>query len=118
MSQVASTPFVALIITQQADGHVAVLIVLSDRKKETVRQFLETIPKRLRRTMDTTCTDMWEGYVNAVKEFAVAHPKVSLEVVVDRYHIRVTADQVGAQGPPWRSRFFRQVLDDTRQLAG
>jgi len=79
--------FVALITTQQADGHVAVLVVLSDRRKETVRQFLETIPKRLRRTMETACTDMWEGYVNAVKEFAAAHPEVSLAVVVDRYHV-------------------------------
>ena len=79
--------YVAIITTQQADGHVAVLAVLPDRKKKTVRQFLETIPKRLRRTMETACTDMWEGYVNAVKEFAEAHPEVSIEVVVDRYHI-------------------------------
>ena len=79
--------FVAIITTQQADGHVAVLAVLPDRKKETVRQFLESIPRRLRRTMETVCTDMWEGYVNAVKEFAEAHPEVSIEVVVDRYHV-------------------------------
>jgi len=79
--------YVAIITTQQADGHVAVLAVLPDRKKKTVRQFLETIPKRLRRTMETACTDMWEGYVNAVKEFAEAHPEVSIEVVVDRYHV-------------------------------
>jgi transposase len=63
------------------------LVVLPDRKKETVKQFLEIIPKRLRQTMETACTDMWAGYVNAVKEFAAAHPKVSLEVVVDRYHV-------------------------------
>jgi transposase len=79
--------FVAIVTTQQADGHVAVLAVLPDRKKKTVRQFLETIPKRLRRTMETACTDMWEGYVNAVEEFAAAHPEVSIEVVVDRYHV-------------------------------
>jgi len=79
--------FVAIITTQQADGHVAVLAVLPDRKKKTVRQFLETIPKRLRRTMETACTDMWEGYVNAVEEFAAAHAEVSIEVVVDRYHV-------------------------------
>jgi transposase len=79
--------FVAIVTTQQADGHVAVLAVLPDRKKKTVRQFLETIPKRLRRTMETVCTDMWEGYVNAVKEFAAAHLEVSVEVVVDRYHV-------------------------------
>jgi len=79
--------FVAIVTTQQAGGHVAVLAVLPDRKKKTVRQFLETIPKRLRRTMETACTDMWEGYVNAVEEFAAAHPEVSIEVVVDRYHV-------------------------------
>lgn len=79
--------FVAIVTTQQSDGHVAVLAVLPDRKKKTVRQFLETIPKRLRRTMETVCTDMWEGYTNAVKEFAVAHPEVSVDVVVDRYHV-------------------------------
>jgi len=79
--------YVAIITTQQANGHVAVLAVLPDRKKETVRQFLETIPQRLWGTMETACTDMWEGYVNAVKEFAEAHPEVSIEVVVDRYHV-------------------------------
>ena len=79
--------YVAIITTQQADGHVAVLAVLPDHKKKTVRQFLETIPQRLWGTMETACTDMWEGYVNAVKEFAEAHPEVSIEVVVDRYHV-------------------------------
>ncbi len=79
--------FIAIVSTQQTDGHVAVLAVLSDRKKTSVRQFLETIPKRLRRTMETACVDMWEGYSNAVKEFAAAHPEVSINVVVDRYHV-------------------------------
>jgi transposase len=79
--------YVALITTQQADGHVAILTVLPDRKKKTIRQFLETIPRRLWPTMETVCTDMWDGYVNAVEEFAAAHPEVSVEVVVDRYHV-------------------------------
>ena len=78
---------VALITTQQANGHVALVAVLSDRKKETVRQFLETIPQRLRRTMETACSDMWAGYVTALQEFAAAHPEVTLEVGVDRYHV-------------------------------
>ncbi len=30
---------------------------------------------------------MWEGYANAVTEFALAHPEVSIEVVVDRFHV-------------------------------
>jgi len=79
--------YVAIITSQQPDGHVVVLAALPDRKKETVRQFLEDIPPRLWPTMATVCTDMWDGYVNAAKEFAAAHPDVSLKVVTDRYHV-------------------------------
>lgn len=93
--------FIAIVTTQQADGHVAVLAVLPDRKKKTVRQFLETIPKRLWRTMETACTDMWEGYVNAVQEFATAHPEVSIAVVVDRYHV---------------AKNYRKCVDKVRKL--
>lgn len=79
--------FVAIVTTQQTDGHVAILTVLPDRKKETVKQFLESIPKRLRHTMETSCTDMWTGYANAVKEFSADHTEVSIDVVVDRFHV-------------------------------
>jgi len=79
--------YVAIITTKQANGHVALLGILADRKKETVRQFLETIPERLRSTMETVCTDMWDGYVNAAEEFASVHADVSLEVVIDRFHV-------------------------------
>lgn len=79
--------FVAIITTQQTDGHVALLGILADRQKETVRQFFESIPSPLWQTMEKVCTDMWEGYVNAVAEFGKAHPEVSIEVVVDRFHV-------------------------------
>jgi len=79
--------YVAILTTQQFDGHVALLAVLADRQKDTVRKFLETIPQRLWQTMKKVCTDMWEGYTNAVTEFAAAHAEVSVEVVVDRFHV-------------------------------
>ena len=79
--------FVAIISTQQAGGRVALLGVLADRQKETVRQFFENIPKHLWPTLKKVCTDMWEGYSNAVTEFACAHPEVSVEIVVDRFHV-------------------------------
>lgn len=79
--------FVAIVTTQQADGHVALLGVLADRQKETVRQFLESIPEHLWPTIKKVCTDMWEGYANAATEFASAHATVSLEVVIDRFHV-------------------------------
>lgn len=91
---------IAVITTRQANGHVAILAVLPDRQKDSVRQFLETIPARLRLTMHTACTDMWDGYVNAVKEFAAAHADVSLEVVVDRFHV---------------AKNYRQCVDDLRK---
>lgn len=79
--------YAAIITSQQANGQVAILAVLSDRKKETVRQFLDSIPCRLRATIKSVCTDMWEGYIRAVEEFEQAHEEVSLDVVVDRFHV-------------------------------
>ncbi len=105
--------FVAIVTTQQTDGHVAILSVLPDRKKKTVKQFLESIPKRLRQTMETSCTDMWEGYVNAVKEFTADHAEVSIDVVVDRYHVaknyRDCVDKVRKQ----ECRRLKKTLSET-----
>jgi transposase len=79
--------YAAIITTQQAKGQVAILTVLPDRKKETVRQFLDSIPPPLRATVKSVCTDMWDGYITAVQEFEQAHKDVSLVVVVDRFHV-------------------------------
>ncbi len=75
--------FVAVITARSVDGRVTLLTVLPDRKKATVKQFLRSIPRHLRATIDTVCTDMWIGYVNAAKE--VLGAKVT--IVVDRYHV-------------------------------
>lgn len=79
--------YVALITTLHENGQVTILGVLSERKKATVRAFLESIPAELRSTIQQVCTDMWDGYVNAVEEFATAHKDVALEIVVDRFHV-------------------------------
>lgn len=92
--------YVAIITTQQEDGQIVLLGVLSDRKKETVRVFLESIPAHLRPTMQKVCTDMWDGYVNAVEEFSAAHKDVSIEVVVDRFHV---------------ARNYRECVDKVRK---
>lgn len=75
--------YVAIITARQADGNVVLLAVLPDRKKATVKQFLQSIPLQLRATIDTVCTDMWDGYVNAVKEVFGSE----VTIVVDRYHV-------------------------------
>ncbi len=73
--------YVTIITTKTAQG-VAVLGVLGDRKKETVLAFLESIPPELKATIETVCTDMYQGYVTAVEE---ALPGAKL--VVDRFHV-------------------------------
>src|SRR5512135_610214 len=74
--------YVAVISTRDTPGHVAVLAVLPDRRKATVQAFLEAIPAPLKAMIQTVCTDMYDGYVNAVAE---ALPSVT--VVVDRFHV-------------------------------
>ena len=73
--------FVAIVTARTEEG-VRVLAVLSDRKRETVLAFLSHIPSDLKQTIEAVCTDMYLGYVTAVKE---ALPQA--RVVVDRFHV-------------------------------
>ena len=75
--------YVAIITARHADGRIRLLAVLEDRKKATVKAFLQSIPAHLRQTVHTICTDMWEGYVNAAREvFGTA-----VTIVIDRFHV-------------------------------
>jgi len=88
--------YVVIVTARLKDGPVKVLAVLPNREKETVKTFLARIPTRLQRTIHTVCTDMWQAYINAVKE--VLGEAV---VVVDRYHVakkyRDCADKLRTQ---------------------
>lgn len=77
----------AIVTARQDDGTVLILTVLTDRKKKSVVDFLLTIPDRLRPTMHTFCSDMWEGYLSAIADFLAAHPEVKAKIVVDRFHV-------------------------------
>lgn len=72
-----------VIISAKVDDTLTVLAVLPDRKKETVKAFLQSIPTRLSETIKIACCDMYDGYVNAIKE--VFSNKV--KVVIDRFHV-------------------------------
>jgi transposase len=74
--------FVTLVTVPVEDGGVEILAVLADRKKETVTAFLRAIPERLRHTVERACTDMYEGFVNAITEEIPW-----AEVVIDRFHV-------------------------------
>jgi len=60
--------FVVIVPARSVTGEGKVLAVLPDRQQQTVRQFLEAMPKRVKRALRTVCPDMDEGFLNAVKE--------------------------------------------------
>lgn len=74
--------FVTIVSTQDEDGCPVLLAVLDGREKETVAAFLRRIPEDLRATVEQVCSDLYEGFVNAVKE--VLPPA---EIVADRFHV-------------------------------
>jgi transposase len=72
-----------VVISSLYQGKKQILALLKGRKKETVKDFLNTIPNRLRTTLKWVCSDMYEGFINASKE--VFGDKV--RVVIDRFHV-------------------------------
>ena len=96
--------YVAVISTRDTRGQVAVLAVLPDRRKATVQGFLEAIPASLKTTIQTVCTDMYDGYTHAVSE---ALPGVT--VVVDRFHV---AQSYHDSVDPLRKQELRQLQQE------
>lgn len=88
--------FVVIVTGKATSGEVKILAVLPDRKKQTVKQFLARMPRRVKRAIRTVCTDMYEGFILAVKEVLG-----KAQVVIDRYHVaklyRVGADRLRTQ---------------------
>lgn len=88
--------YVVLITSRQADGSVRLVTVLPNRERATLERFLSHIPYRLRRTVVEVCSDMYEGFLGAIK--AVFGPEV---IVIDRFHVarhyRDAADEVRKQ---------------------
>jgi transposase len=74
--------FVVIVTARLANQRVVLLAVLPDREKDTVVQFLRSIPEALRKTIHTVCSDMYPGYINAVKEVLQ-----QALVVIDRFHV-------------------------------
>ncbi len=71
------------IVTMRVGGKTRILAVLKDRKKDTVKKFLLSIPKKLRKTITAVCSDMYDGFINAAKE--VLGKKV--KIIIDRFHV-------------------------------
>lgn len=56
------------VITARIGLETKIITILPDRKKETVKAFLLTIPEALKKTIKTVCSDMYDGYIGAIKE--------------------------------------------------
>jgi transposase len=86
--------FVAIISAKDKCDNLNILAVLDNRKKQTVLDFLDSIPDHLKKTVQSVCTDMYDGFVNAAIEVFGQQ-----KVVVDRYHV---------------AKLYRKPLDDLR----
>jgi len=71
------------IITSYTDDRVKISGVVGGREKQTVKDFLSEIPRRLRKGGRVVCCDMYEGYINAAGE--AFGNKVT--IVADRFHV-------------------------------
>jgi transposase len=71
------------IVSARIEGEIHLLAVLADRKKETVKAFLQRIPRTLRQTVGSICSDLYEGFINPAKE--VFGQRV--RIVLDRFHV-------------------------------
>jgi len=74
--------FVVIVTAHLSNAQIVILGVLPDRLKDTVLAFLRSIPAPLRHTIHTVCTDMYTGYIEAVR---AALP--TARIVIDRFHV-------------------------------
>jgi len=61
--------YVTVISAKFKEESPMVLTVIDKREKEDIKTFLQSIPDRLKKTVNQVCTDMYDGYVNAIIEF-------------------------------------------------
>ncbi len=87
--------FVVIVTARLAGDRLVILAVLPDRQKDTLIEFLRSIPQRLQQTIHTVCCDMYEGFSEAVRE-ELKH----VRIVIDRFHV---------------ARAYRDGLDDLRK---
>ena len=71
------------IITTRVDGEIRILAVLKDRKKKTILEFFKSIPKKLRKSVVSVCSDLYEGFINSAKEVFGKN----IRIVIDRFHV-------------------------------
>lgn len=88
--------FVTIVSAQDESGNPIVLAVLKGREKKTIVDFLQKIPKPLQETIEEVCSDLYEGFINAVEEVL---PQA--KIVADRFHV---------------AKLYRAAVDELRKI--
>jgi transposase len=107
--------FVVIVSGLTAQGQKFILAVLPDRKKETVKTFLQTLPPRHYHSIRRVCIDMNEGYCNAAQETLP-----NAQVVVDRFHVAKQYRNCADRARKAEMKRLKQTLpeSDYAQLKG
>jgi transposase len=70
------------IVTSCHNHKTIILVVIKGRERATIEGFLSTIAKKLQRTINGVCCDLYEGYINATKEIF----DKNIPVIAGRFH--------------------------------
>ena len=71
------------VITGCANERVTILGIVNGRKKEDIKSFFRDMPRTLRKQVKCVCSDMYDGFINAVKEIFGKRVKI----IADRFHV-------------------------------
>lgn len=70
------------IVSDQQEGNV--LHVGSDRRKETLKAWYESLTEEQRESIQSVCMDMWPAYINATLE---SLPEAEEKIAFDKFHV-------------------------------
>ena len=82
-----------LVTGRYQDGEITILGVLPGHEKAVLVEYLRLIPRRILQALQAVCCDLWEAYIEAVREEIP-----TARIVADRFHVarhyRDAADQI------------------------
>jgi transposase len=85
--------YVTLVTGRFRDGEIVILGVLPGHEKAVVVEYLRLIPRRILQAIRAVCCDLWEAYIEAVREEIP-----TARIVADRFHVarhyRDAADEI------------------------
>jgi transposase len=85
--------YVTLVTGRFRDGEIIILGVLPGHEKAVIVEYLRLIPRRILQAIQAVCCDLWEAYIEAVREEIP-----TARIVADRFHVarhyRDAADEI------------------------